>query len=357
MNQSNIVSHIITLLRSVGVVLVSAVAIAISSPTQAASASSAQNAEGELRARDVEKLLVGSMGPEVTLRTIDGNRIELKKFYGKKPIYLRFWATWCASCQEQTPSLNRIYKLYSKRMEVIAVNAGFDDDPETVRRYQQKHGLQMPVVIDDGTLAQSLSLRVTPMHVVISRDGRIIHVGHVDDKRLENAVKTALSDSPMVSAPSVASDKRLDPTVMIGQSVKGIVVNSEDGQTIDLGSRSSGKPKAIVFFASWCESYLEKSRPEVSAACKRVRESVDKLVLSGNIQWIGVVSGIWTSESDLQDYKQLTGTKLPLVLDKTGTLFGRFGIRKIPSVVLIDSEGNFSKVLGPNENQLEKAIR
>lgn len=357
MNRHDMLSLIGAVLASMAIVLCSASAFAKSSATQAESVSAEQNVDGELRAKNAGASLIGQKGPEVVLHTIDGKTIDLKKLYGNKPVYLKFWATWCVPCREQMPGLNKIYQKYGKQIEVVAVNAGFSDDLETVRQYRKQHGLHMPIVIDDGTLAQMLNLRVTPMHVVISRDGRIVHYGHLDDHRLEDALKLVLSDTPEASVPSVASGVQPGPQIGIGQSAQGIVVNTEAGEAIDLGVRSSGKPRALVFFATWCESYLEKSRPAVSAACQRVRKSVDKLAGTGNIQWIGVASGIWTSESDLHDYKQTMKTTLPLALDKTGTLFGRFGIQQIPSVVLIDSEGKLSKVLGPNERDLEKAMR
>lgn len=356
MNRHDMLSLIGALLGSMAVVLGSASAFAKSS-TQVESVSAEQGAEGELRAKNAGASLIGQKAPEITLHTLDGKTIDLKKLYGNKPVYLKFWATWCVPCREQMPGLNKIHKRYGKQIEVIAVNAGFSETPGAVHQYRMQYGLRMPVVIDDGTLAQLLNLRVTPMHVVINRDGRIVHFGHLDDQRLEDALKLVLSDTPETSVLKAASGVQPDAQIGIGQSAQGMVVNTEAGEVIDLGARSGGKPKALVFFATWCESYLEKSRPAVSAACQRVRKSVDKLVQAGNIQWIGVASGIWTSESDLQDYKQTTKTTLPLALDKTGTLFGRFGIRQIPTVVLIDGDGKFSKVLGPNDRELEKAIR
>ena len=344
-------------LISMVVVLGSATALAKGSATQGESVSAEQNAEGELRAKSAGALLIGQRGPELVLHTIDGKVIDLKKLYGNKPVYLKFWATWCVPCREQMPGLNSIHQKYGKQIEVVAVNAGFGDDLQAVRRYRQQHGLQMSVVIDDGTLAQTLNLRVTPMHVVISRDGRIVHVGHLDDQRLHDALKLVLSDAPEIPVPPAASDVQPAPRMRIGESAQGILVNTGAGEPIDLGVPSGGKPKALVFFATWCESYLEKSRPAVSAACQRVRKNAEKLARAGNIQWIGVASGIWTSESDLEDYKKTMKSILPLALDKTGSLFGRFGIRQIPSIVLIDGEGKLSRVLGPNERDIEKAIR
>lgn len=357
MNRHGMWSSIGALLVSLAGVLGSAPVLAKNSTTQAESVSAEQNADGEWRAKDAGASLIGQRAPEIVLHTIDGKTIDLKKRYGNKPVYLKFWATWCVPCREQMPGLNKIYRKYGKQIEVVAVNTGFSDDLSAVRRYRQQHGLAMPIVVDDGSLSQMLNLRVTPMHVVISRDGRIVHYGHLDDQRLESALDLVISDRPEIPVPKTASGLLPSSQIGIGQSAQGIVVKTEAGESIDLGAPSSGKPKALVFFATWCESYLEKSRPAVSAACRRVRTRVDKLARTGNAHWIGIASGIWTSEDDLQDYKRSMQTSWPLALDKDGALFGKFGIRQIPSIVLIDGEGKISRVLGPNERDLEKAVR
>lgn len=357
MNRQGMLPSIAALLLSLAVVLGSAPVLAKKSTTQAEGVAAEQNADGEWRARSAGASLIGQRAPEIVLHTIDGKTIDLKKRYGNKPVYLKFWATWCVPCREQMPGLSKIYRKYGKQIEVVAVNAGFSDDPSAVRSYSKQHRLDMPIVVDDGTLAQMLNLRVTPMHVVISRDGRIVHYGHLDDQRLESALNLVISDRPEILAPKAASGLPPAPAIGIGQSAQGIVINTAAGESIDLGARSAGKPKAVVFFATWCESYLEQSRPAVSAACRRVRSSVDKLARTGNIHWIGVASGIWTTEGDLQDYQRSMHTSLPLALDKNGELFGRFGIRQIPSIVLIDGEGRVSRVLGPNERDLERALR
>src|SRR5262245_36249032 len=72
--------------------------------------------------------LVGSPGPMLSLQAIDGGRIDLKDIYGKKPIYLKLWATYCIPCRAQMPGFEKIFETFGDRMQVIAVNAGVDDD-------------------------------------------------------------------------------------------------------------------------------------------------------------------------------------------------------------------------------------
>ncbi len=147
--------------------------------------------EGQQRAEAVGHTLIGSPAPRMVLKTIDGETIDLGKLYGKKAVYLKFWATWCVPCREQMPHFEKTFESRGSDLEVIAVNAGFNDSVEDVREYRKRLGIKMPIVIDDGTLGAALNLRVTPQHVVIGRDGRVQYVGHLANEPLEAALIAA----------------------------------------------------------------------------------------------------------------------------------------------------------------------
>ena len=50
------------------------------------------------------------------------NKIDLKQYNGKL-VVLNFWATWCAPCKKEMPSLDSLYQDNNfKNLEVLAVN-------------------------------------------------------------------------------------------------------------------------------------------------------------------------------------------------------------------------------------------
>jgi hypothetical protein len=57
-------------------------------------AAEAKEATGEERAEIAGQTLVSSFAPKLVLKTIDGQSIDLGSLYGKKAVYLKFWATW-----------------------------------------------------------------------------------------------------------------------------------------------------------------------------------------------------------------------------------------------------------------------
>jgi peroxiredoxin len=312
--------------------------------------------EGELRAEGVGAHTIGTLGPALAVKTLDGDTIDLATLYGTKPVYLKFWATWCIPCRKQMPGFEHIYETLGDRMQVIAVDAGLSDDEASVRAFREQYGLRMPVVVDDGRLAAALDLQVTPQHVLIGRDGRIAYVGHQDGDKLAEAIQKVLSE-PGAHGSVVGRAVTIRPAFRPGDLVQELTATTTDGTVVRLGRGGDGRPRGVVLFSTWCESYLETSRPETSQACRRVREQVDQLMANGDVAWLGVVNGVWTSTQSVAEYQSETRAKLPLVLDADGALFRAFGVHQMPTVALLDPDGRLVRLLGPEDRDLAAAVR
>lgn len=83
----------------------------------------------------------------IDLTMLDG---KIMTMGGKreKPIYLKFWATWCKNCLKQMPHLEAVYKKYHTRLDVVAVNFGFNDTRELIKQFQQKSKLTVPIALE-----------------------------------------------------------------------------------------------------------------------------------------------------------------------------------------------------------------
>lgn len=317
-----------------------------------------QDVDGQQRAKKAGENLLGQPGPKAVLTTLTGEKIDLTKLYGHKPIYLKFWATWCVPCRAQMPSFQAFQEAHGDEVQVIAVNTGFADTAQAAAGYSKKMSLTMPVSVDDGTLAKVFNLRVTPQHVLIDRSGRIAYVGHSDDQELNNALQKLLTDDGEIAIPVTATnlDPVADEALKLGDTIKQLTVPTLEGKTVDVARTNTDKPLGLVFFAIWCESYLTESKPETAIACRREREAVNKLSQNTDIEWLALASGLWTEQADIDAYLETTEVKVPVALDTDGALFRKFGIQQIPSVVLIDGQGKWTQLIGPQDTHLDKAV-
>lgn len=113
---------------------------------------------GDQHAQAAARDLVGAAAPRLVVKTIDGQFIDLAKWYGKKAVYLEFWATWYVPYRKQMPHLKQIYREAKPDRAVVAVDIGADDTLQDVRQYRWTMGLRMLIVFDDGIHGCRLSL-------------------------------------------------------------------------------------------------------------------------------------------------------------------------------------------------------
>jgi peroxiredoxin len=314
---------------------------------------------GEQMAQSAGRGLVGSAAPRLVLETLDGDTIDLGSLYGKKAVYLKFWATWCVPCREQMPHFQRAYETAGPDMAVIAINAGFNDSIEEIRKYRRELGITMPIVFDaDGRLGAAFNLRVTPQHIVIGRDGRIQYVGHLADKRLDAALLAARGPGTG-QAGAVGERAAVDaPHFDVGDLIPDTKVQTVDGQPFLFQKHARQGPTVFVFLSPWCETYLATTRPAVSATCRAAREQVAALANDHHVRWLGIASGLWATPEDLQDYRAKYKVTIPLTLDESGTLFREFRVTNTPTIIIADARGKIVRRVDPRQaGELRQALK
>ena len=301
--------------------------------------------------------LIGASAPRMIVKTIDGQAIDLGSLYGKKAVYLKFWATWCTPCREQMPHFQRTYESAGSDLAVIAVNAGFNDSVEEIVKYRQRLGITMPIVLDDGRLGAAFNLRVTPQHIVIGRDGRILYVGHLADARLDAALAAARTTQGGAVSGATTAAPVADHVLRVGEPLPSSTVRTLDGHAFPMRIDSEGRPTAFLFLSPWCESYLATTRPLVADHCRVAREQVATFSRVARVRWLGVASGLWATPDELREYQMKHKIGIPLTLDESGTLFRQFGVTDTPTIVLADANGKVVRRIEPGELQdLSKAV-
>ena len=134
----------------------------------------------------------GDAAPAFDLPRTSGGSLSLASLKGK-PIYLNFFASWCAPCNEEAPSVVRLYKKYHAR-GLVTVGVDEQEDRAKALEFAKKYGLPFPVVIDDGKMGSSYGAIALPVHVFIDRQGKIstYRLGEMEPAEIEAAIKKAL---------------------------------------------------------------------------------------------------------------------------------------------------------------------
>jgi thiol-disulfide isomerase/thioredoxin len=115
----------------------------------------------------------GGPAPQSVLLGRDGKRAAVADFRGKI-VLVNFWATWCAPCIRELPSLVRLHQARGgEDFAVIALSQDFNGW-KVVEPFLARHDLSsLPVYVDEKTaIARSLGVQGLPTSVLLDRRGR-----------------------------------------------------------------------------------------------------------------------------------------------------------------------------------------
>ena len=252
------------------------------------------------------------------IQLLSGKTVTLKEYEGKRPVYLKFWATWCQPCRKQMPHFEHITQQYGDDLVVIAINLGINDDLAAVKETQNEFNLTMPMAIDtNGDLAKAFKLLGTPYHLLFDKQMNLVHIGHKADLTLDNKIALISRNEPV--------DLLADGTI------------TETAFSIDL-SLDDGKIHALYFSSTWCDWYFNDTRPDMSKECVNAQKLVNQL--SGKFDeftWQGIISRLWTGEAELKDYVKKYQITHLVNIDGNNSLFHQFAINKLPTLVVVQN--------------------
>ena len=126
--------------------------------------------------RDLVTAGVGSRAPSFTAQTLDPvPRTKTLDDYAGQVVLLNLWATWCAPCRVEMPSIQNLHDAYASRgLKVVAVSVDAGGTGQQIRSFTDSLGLTFEILHDStGGIQQMYKTTGVPETVVIARDGVI----------------------------------------------------------------------------------------------------------------------------------------------------------------------------------------
>ena len=119
---------------------------------------------------------VGQPLPDFKLERLGGGEVTLSSLRGK-PIFLDFWATWCAPCRAEAPMLADLYRRFGDRIQMIGLS--LDDNPGATIAYAAQQGLAYPHLrtagwLDPTVMAFGVHRTGIPFNVLADSAGTIV---------------------------------------------------------------------------------------------------------------------------------------------------------------------------------------
>ena len=110
---------------------------------------------------------------DVVFLDIKQKNVNLSDFKGKL-IILNFWATWCAPCKEEMPSLDALQSNAKlNNLKIFPINIGQEEISKSKSFFKELNIKNLDIYIDAPiTLAKKFSLRGVPTTIIFNKEGK-----------------------------------------------------------------------------------------------------------------------------------------------------------------------------------------
>jgi thiol-disulfide isomerase/thioredoxin len=144
---------------------------------QAANESAPVAQEGPVKG--VDRSHKGQPAPDVAFSDPHGNETSLAKLSGK-PMLVNMWATWCAPCVKELPTLGKLST--SGRVQVVAISQDTGPHPSVVAFLNSKAPELEPYQDSKMALSGKMGAEVLPTSILFDAQGRELwrYVGDLD---------------------------------------------------------------------------------------------------------------------------------------------------------------------------------
>ncbi|MDR3713354.1 MAG: thioredoxin-like domain-containing protein [Puia sp.] len=143
-----------------------------------------------------KRIAIGAIAPGFVSIDTAGNNIDCKGYRGKYTL-VEFWASWCAPCREESPTLVRLYNQYKDKGFAI-VSVSIDKNTTQWKNAIRQDGYTWENVCDlngyGGPVAALYTVTAIPNSFLLDKNGRII-AKNLRGKVLESKLAELMNQS------------------------------------------------------------------------------------------------------------------------------------------------------------------
>jgi len=118
---------------------------------------------------------VGGTTPDFELTDLSNDKIKLTDRKGSV-IFINFWATWCTSCIDEMPSIERLSRIFSGNARFKLVTILYKDEEDRAISYMKQNDYTFPVYLNpDESAAKLFGITGVPETFIIDKKGILRH--------------------------------------------------------------------------------------------------------------------------------------------------------------------------------------
>lgn len=131
--------------------------------------------------------------PDFEISLFGGGEFRLSEQRGKI-VVINFFASWCRSCGEETPVIEKFAHEYAQK-NVVFLAIAVDDTESKAKAFMKKIGLTIPAGLDrTGKIKDAFGLYGMPTSYFVDKNGMIsyFHAGVVTEQLLKHEIDKLL---------------------------------------------------------------------------------------------------------------------------------------------------------------------
>lgn len=112
---------------------------------------------------------------DFTLDQLDGETLNFEDLKGKV-VFINFWATWCAPCVAEMPSINSLYEIYKDNPQVVFVMINTEIKEDKARKFIKKKDFSFPIYFPNASMIPGVyETKGIPATFVLDKEGYIAY--------------------------------------------------------------------------------------------------------------------------------------------------------------------------------------
>lgn len=118
---------------------------------------------------------VGSRAPDFRASALNDQHEKTLADYKGQVVLLNVWATWCAPCRIEMPSIEHLHQEFGAQgLKIVAVSID-EAAPEVVREFIRERGFSFEILLDPSrTIERIYQTTGVPESFVLNREGVIV---------------------------------------------------------------------------------------------------------------------------------------------------------------------------------------
>jgi len=133
--------------------------------------------------------------PEFTVRTIDGQTINLSDYQGKV-VLIEFMSTTCPTCKKALATMQEVYPDYEDDIEVLLVSVDGTDSPSLLRTYRDSYDVEWPIAMDvNNHITPGYAVSAIPRVIIVDEEGLLTFdaLGAPDEEELRGKLTDTIN--------------------------------------------------------------------------------------------------------------------------------------------------------------------